>query len=103
MGTACLLASGHLDKVRKKRPLSSIEKQFAKEWEDIVKSKGLKDRTIRDLRWQMRTAHSAYLSGSASDFQRQFVEEVDPLLGDLIEQLGADQIYILPLAFIRRQ
>jgi hypothetical protein len=35
----------------------------------------------------MREAQAAYVCGLANDFQRQFVEHVDPLVIDLLSKL----------------
>jgi hypothetical protein len=104
-GTLCLYPSWPLHELRKKGPLCNILDALATKLNEEVKSTGLKDRTIRNLRQQMREAHSAYRRGDASDFQCQFVEKVFPrLIGDF-EHLALTEWRATPsfVAFIRHQ
>jgi hypothetical protein len=91
-GTACFFLSAYLDGCRNRRPLTALEERFAKESADELKKRNLKPRTRRKLREQMLAAHSAYWNGTASDFQRQFVEEVEDRLFDILEHLDADLV-----------
>jgi hypothetical protein len=90
--TLCLFFHLPLHENQKKQPLCSELEALATVLIEQVQSTGVKERTIRELRKQMREAHSAYQKGCASDFQRQFVEDVFPRLARDFEQLGANGV-----------
>jgi hypothetical protein len=75
-GSACFF----LEKARKARALSPTEIRFLELWGDDFHSTKLRPSTVRQLDREMENANSAYFQHEATDFQRQFVEEVDPLL-----------------------
>jgi hypothetical protein len=69
-----------LDKARRTRSLCRAEELFLQFWADDFRSTNLQASTMRQLKREIDNAHSAYLVGEATNFQRQFVEEVEPLL-----------------------
>jgi hypothetical protein len=88
-GSACLFLSEYLEKVSKHRPLSAFEKSCALDWATELKRRNLGKSTKRALKRQMLGAHAAYWAGQANDFQRQFVEQVDPLLVEFFSKIAA--------------
>jgi hypothetical protein len=87
-GALCLFLCDCLDCIREKRALTAKEKSYRKKWNNEVQARGLAPRTISSLKKQLRGAHLAYWEGCASDFQRQFVEEVDPVAVLVFKNLG---------------
>jgi hypothetical protein len=87
-GTLCLFVCDCLDAVREGRALTAEEERFREICNNEVQARGLAGRTIGSFKNQMRGAHAAYWEGCASDFQRLFIEEVEPAATDLFEKLG---------------
>jgi hypothetical protein len=78
-GTACLVMWSQLEKVKKMRPLDEDETEALQIVRGEVEAR-VKGKTVRALRKQLRDAMSAYWQGKETDFQRQYVEEVWPMM-----------------------
>jgi hypothetical protein len=78
-GTACLVMWSQLEKVKRMRPLDEDETEALQIVRGEVEAR-VKGKTIRALRKQLRDAMSAYWQGKETDFQRQYVEEVWPMM-----------------------
>jgi hypothetical protein len=68
---------------------------LAKELEktDVCQTNGLKTETIRKLLGQLFSAVDSYLQGNATEFQRVYVEQCEPL----IERLARKAVFVPPI------
>jgi hypothetical protein len=61
------------------------------------KSGLIRERTIRGLKKQIKEALAAYVRGEATDFQRQFIEDVLPYVDRELERVAPGRNERLPL------
>jgi hypothetical protein len=87
-GSLYLFLWDYLENTAKERALNSAEKCYLEKWANEVKARKLAPRTISQLKKEMRGAHLAYWQCRDNDFQRQFVEEVEPVAVSIFERLG---------------
>jgi len=81
----------YLSETGEKRDLTPFEKNF-KEILDTELKGLIAYESRRGLRRQMISAEKDYWHGCANDFQRQFIEQVLPLIIDLFKKLEANRV-----------
>jgi hypothetical protein len=87
--TALLFIHNYLKDVQRTRELNSSEAALLKSTMKEVRQH-IEPRTVRNLSREMLGAQKAYWERNASDFQVQFVEDVEPLLVWIFSELKTD-------------